>query len=441
MYKTFKLFMRPEGDTGGGGSEQVDLPDPTDKEILDGPDEDDVDDKEDKEDKVDDVDDKDDKEVLDLNLDEDEKDEDEDEEDEDDKDKEDKEEEDDDRPAAGLRFKDLKKAYPDVFKKFPVLGTILREHRELSEVFATPDDAKEALQDAEFFRDLERDIMSGDADKLIKSVKTSNPDAFANLALDMVERIQKDDDKLYSRIVTPAIVSMLKAATADAEGAGNQNLKHAALYIAKYLWGKPEIPELKGREKPKEDDKVATAREMFENERAADFRSEVISLSSEGLDSAIKSRLDPKDERLKPYIRRAIIRDVKNEIGDRLGNDVRHTRAMDSLYERSRRAGFNRESKRTFSNAYLQAAKALLPEVMKKVLKEAVGESRQRDRKEEDREPRRDREQRREPTREARNSDRPQRQTRHTPTARDIDWKRTSDKDILNDRYTPLRRR
>lgn len=452
VFKSPVLLHHPEGDEGGGDTDtggDTDVNDVSDREFLniDDPDAADKDQQDNKDDKGDEGDADGDADVIkiddqDDNTDQDDQDDDEDKDKDKDKDKDD-DDTDDARQASGVRFKDLKKEFPEIFKKFPGLPEIIKTERSFKEIFGTVEEAKEAAGEAEFFRDLESSIMSGDAEKFIESVSKGKPEAFTNFAEDMVERIRTTDDRLYARITTPAITAVLKNAIASGEAAGNQNLVNAAKFVAKYIWGKTEIPEIAARVKPQEDDKLKKEREDFENEKVKDFQQDVVSRCYSSLADEIKGKIDPKDKRITPYLKNNIIRDVRDQINKKLDNDVRHNRTMDSLFERAKKANFNRESRGQFTTAYLQAAKALMPSVAAKVIREAVGEAPPKDKnKENDRQnnnqrPNRGNNDRQDNTRQ----DRVQRSTKRIPSARDVNWNKTSDRMFLDDKYVPSKSR
>lgn len=426
-------FFFPAGDSGG--DELIEMPDPSvsDKEILEQEDEDPDPDPDSVSDP--DPDPEDEPEIKEI------KDDDEEEKEEVEEEDELKDDVDENAPVTGVKFKDLKKDYPDIFKKHPGLAAVINEHRAITEIFSSPEDAQEAQDNSEFFQGLEQDIMSGNAEKLMESVHRGDPKALENLAVDMVERIRDNNERLYAKLTVPAIVGILNSAVRDAEAAGNTNLKHAALFVAKYIWGKPEIPTLEKTEKKDntESDKVKLEREAFEEEKAQDFRDDVMNSAFGNINSEITGRFDPKDARLTPYLKKTLSKDVLAEVNLTLDNDVAHNRKMDSLYARSKATGFSRESRRQFVNAYLQAAKALVPGVLAKQVREAVGVKGKQDvptPKVKVREEREERQPRREAQRQP-----DQRPQRHTPSAREIDWKRTTDKMLLDDKYVPARRR
>lgn len=333
--------------------------------------------------------------------------------------------------SKDVRFKDLKKDYPGIFKKYPQLAQVIQNERAFSQVFASPEEAKQAATDAEFFSGLEASIMNGDAQPLIDAVAKSSPPDFINFALDFSEKIRVMDSRLYAAMTAPGIRAVLKSAINAADEADNKNLRNSALFITKFLFGSNDTKSIEDLEKlldekprPKEDDTVRTERDQVRFERYDNFRTDVNSDTYDSMKDLITKSFSPTI-RITNYIKDKVIEDTLKEVDTTLAKDARHIKFMDSLFAKARQTNFNKESRRQLVDAYLRAAKALVPATLAKNLGEALGTTRVNNDKS-----------RKEFSAGKRTSESSEsRQLNRTPSAGEIDWSKTSDKMLLDGKF------
>jgi len=335
-------------------------------------------------------------------------------------------------PEGQLRFKDVKAKFPTIFKEFPKLAESIRNDRAYSEIFATPEDARDAAQRATYFNRLENTILGGSIKELLADVEQGNKDAYNKVVKDFLPTVKSKSMELYAEITLPAVNDVLKSAIRDAAGTDNTNLRNAALHIAKYLYGKPEIPDLDAkREVPNEaEERVKAERSAFWQEKAADFTNECY---GEGREEAIKeiAKGIDSDKSISPFLKKTLKDSIFQEVDQLLAKDTRHLRQMNALWRKAEATGFPKETRREIINAYLRGAKSLIPSVRQKLRAEAglqVSSAK--------------------PT----TTETIQKRTNipasgrgavsagKTPSARDVNWSKTSDLDFLNGKYTPKRK-
>lgn len=343
------------------------------------------------------------------------------------------EEEDAEVPTGQLRFKDIKTKFPTVFKEFPQLAQAIRNDRAYGEVFASPEAAQDAARKATYFNNLEETLLSGSTAELLTDLERGNQDAFKKVVRNFLPTIKEKSLDLYAEVTLPAINDLLRSAVRDAEGSENANLRNAALHLAKYIYGKPEIPDLTPRkaEPNPEEEKIKQQRQEFWQEKAQDFST---SCYSEGRDETlaeIAKGIDD-DKSTSPFLKKTLKEAIFAEVDSLLGKDVRHLRQINALWQKAEATGFPKEARREIINAYLRGAKALIPSVRQRLRAEAgVGKA-----------------QAKQPT-----EDTPKRTNipasgrkvsvqaaNKIPSARDVNWNKTSDMDFLNGRYTPKRK-
>ena len=337
-------------------------------------------------------------------------------------------------PEGQLRFKDIKTKYPNIFKEIPQLAQAIRNDRAYSEVFATPEDAREAAQRAGYFNKLENSIIGGSIKELLNDVEQANKDTFKKVAKDFLPTIKEKSMELYAELTLPAVNDVLRSAIRDAAGTENTNLRNAALHIAKYLYGKPEIPDLDAkREVPNEaEEKVKAERAAFWQEKQADFTNECYSEGREETIKEIAKGID-SDKSISPFLKKSLKDAVFQEVDQLLAKDTRHLRQMNALWRKAESTGFPKETRKEIINAYLREAKTLIPSVRQKLRAEA-GLQVSHPTKAITEAPQAKRTNIPASGRGAASSS-----AGKTPSARDVNWNKTSDMDFLNGKYTPKR--
>jgi hypothetical protein len=337
-------------------------------------------------------------------------------------------------PAGQLRFKDVKARYPNIFKEIPQLATAIRNDRAFSEIFSSPEDAKDAAKVASYFNNLESKIMGGSAKELLEDIEGANKDAYRKLARNFLPTIRESSMELFAEITLPVVNDVLRSAIRDAEGSENVNLRNAALHIAKYLYGKPEIPNLGEKQdapNPQEE-KLKSERQAFWQEKAQDFSNDCFTTGRDETLAEIAKGID-NDKSISPFLKTTLKDKIFKEVDELLGKDVRHLRQMNALWRRAESTGFPKESRRHIVDAYLRSAKVLIPAVRQKLRAEAGLQSPvgKKDGKQETTQKR---------TNIPQSGRQASAQAGKTPSARDVNWGRTSDLDFLNGKYTPKRR-
>ena len=336
-------------------------------------------------------------------------------------------------PEGQLRFKDVKSKYPNIFKEIPQLAQAIRNDRAFSEIFATPEDAKDAAERAGYFNQLETKIMGGSIKELLNDVENGNKETFKKVAKDFLPTIKEKSMELYAELTLPAVNDVLRSAIRDAAGTENNNLRNAALHIAKYLYGKPEIPDLEAkREVPNEaEERIKAERTAFWKEKQADFTNECFSEGREETIKEIAKGID-NDKGISPFLKKSLKDAVFQEVDQLLAKDTRHVRQMNALWRKAESTGFPKETRKEIIAAYLRGAKSLIPSVRQKLRAEA-GLQVSHPTKAITEAPQAKRTNIPASGRSATSS------AAKTPSARDVNWNKTSDIDFLNGKYTPKR--
>ena len=340
--------------------------------------------------------------------------------------KKDDEEEEPETDAQGRpTVKAIKALAPDLFKKFPYLKTAFFELPKYKEVFSTPEEAQGAAAKAADFDALEVSLVGkGDAHLLLDQMNTNNPKALAKMLDGFGDAVRKVDPNLYLRITEPIIEELLHFAAKHADKIGDKNLKLSAQHLARYVFNNGgEIPQLrqpKSNEPSDEEKELQRDRQNFDNERFGAAMEDVATRSVESIDKIFERKLDM----LTPFEKKAVLRDAREELNTTLKADKELQRKLSSLWASAKRDSYSTASKERVKEAWLSRAKLLAPGIRNRLKQEALAA----------RTPGKGTQQREGGKRTfpvqggggSRGSSRVLDPTK-------IDWKKTSDADILND--------
>jgi hypothetical protein len=265
----------------------------------------------------------------------------------------------------------IREEYPDFFKKFPELKDSFFRARAFSQIFATPEEAKEAFADNEAYLSLRESALSGDPTPVLNTLKETDSDAFTNYSRKFLPSLFKLDKDLYAEATLPILQGTLRHIFDEGKRHNNEDLQTAVNLVAEAL-GLDGAPDgTKNYVKP--------VKEIVEDkeEVQASFNEAlgiVTKNISESLSKEIRRGLDP-DGALTAFMRKGIIGETIEGINQALVHDKSFMTAQAARWNRAKREGFGEESTRKIINAYLARAKSLVPNVRRKVLEQAVGDN------------------------------------------------------------------
>lgn len=349
----------------------------------------------------------------------------------------------DEEKVNTLKFKEVTKKYPNLFKDFPDLRHKFFHEEQYRELFPSIEEAKEALEEVEGFRELETSLKSGtvqDTEGILESIKELGADVVANFADNFLPALQKIDQDTYFRTITPLLVQSVRNLYDSGIQNENENFQNAALVMAKYLFGDMKVAsgekEVKLSEKPGskgkgKDTELENERAQFRNERYTTFLNDVTQTSNSQITSLIENGLDPKNA-MPSGMKRLIVREVAEEISKVLGANSTHKSKMNSLWKKAGDGNFQSNWKSKILSAYLEAAEEVMPRIRSKIRAEALGIRERRPENNGDKDNRR-----REPKSTVSNGRSSNSQNKGKElNAKNIDWKKTSDIDLFNDKVT-----
>ena len=275
-----------------------------------------------------------------------------------------------------VTVKAVNKKYPKFFKEFPELRQSLFLSRQYQEVFATPDEAKEAQEAATTYGYFQEKFIGGSSKELLQSLRESgDADAYKNFVENFLPTLHATDDKQYYAAVKPVLQTALFAAFREAQESENKNLALAARWINKWLFGTDEVKAPTARPENKIDperQKFLEDKARWETERFMTQYSEIANDIHGQLMKHVMKDLDPQNKRSE-YTRKKLADDVVRGVGSILESDKGHIRTMDSIWDGFRKSGMPRNGKSRIIDTYLARALRVLPGVKSRLRAEALG--------------------------------------------------------------------
>jgi len=334
------------------------------------------------------------------------------------------------RPSIGQ----VKKEFPGIFKKFPELKSSLFRDEEFSKSFATPEEAAEAVVKAENYDQLEQSLVQGTPELLMKELHENNPRAFEKVAKNWLPQLRAIDERAYVSATEPVLEELVCLAFRHGEKIGDKNLAMSARHIANFIFANGgDIPDIGAKQEkgpsPAEV-QLQQEREQWAETRRKEADQEIYGHVIKTLDQTIRQGLDPS-ESMTERMRASIVTDVINEMNRVLAKDAVHNKRMSALWKRAAQDSYSRQSKESIAHTYLSGVRPLIREIRNRIRAEYLGSPRKKGAQEQQQQPVK--------KRPFEGSSRRVDGRRERATVLDpkqIDYSRTSDADILNDKVT-----
>ena len=273
-----------------------------------------------------------------------------------------------------VRKRDILKKYPDLFKDFPYLESSYYRERQYTEIVPTIDDAKEAVRKAGILDNFEKDLMSGNTETVLDTIKKNDPEAFNKVVDNYLVTLAKVDRDAYHHVSTNIIKHAIIAMVRESKASDNKALETAATVLNQFIFGSSEFTPPTNLHKPKNnegEDKLAEERKEFVKERFETSRDDLSTRIDNVLKSTIDGNIDPKGS-MTSYIKKTASKDALENLQNLMNKDKGFAVIKDKLWDRALDLNFNKESMDKIKSAYLSKAKSLLPSVIKKARIEAL---------------------------------------------------------------------
>lgn len=264
-------------------------------------------------------------------------------------------------------LKEIKEEFPKLFNKFPELRSAYFRDQKYREHFATPEEAKDAVEVVESFNYVQNEIANGKADSVLEFLE-KNPKALVRFGRTLINGVLKKNQEHGAAILYPSLVNIITDGEKQAKLSGNKNLENSFFHLKRWLFNSEGIPEDTFKEDSGnsngQSEEVNKIIERTRNNFLAETRDTGLSKVQELVNSSI-TRLNAK-----PSVKRAISIDITKKLFETLNDDTAHMGRMKSLYKAADKNGYTPRDRSSIISAYLEGVKRVLPRVRIAVLKE-----------------------------------------------------------------------
>ena len=283
-------------------------------------------------------------------------------------------ENDETRLVTPPRAKDIVAKYPNIWKDFPGLKNEYFDAMKYKEIIPTIKDAQELVNRNKDYEKFESDLLTGNPESILASVKATDKAAFDKLVDNYLPALQKADQAAYYHVIGNVASSIISTIFDEAKRTNNEDLKAAAVLANQVIFGKSEpVPQSRmSKEVAKtEDTSVADERAEFLEERYNSVQSDFETRATNRITSTLDVNIDPKNS-MSEYVKSKAIQDALTELDDQLAGDSGFKRLMDGLWTKALESNFNTDAMKKIDTAYISRAKTLLPGIIASVRSKAI---------------------------------------------------------------------
>jgi hypothetical protein len=273
--------------------------------------------------------------------------------------------------VAPFRKAQIEKDFPGIFKKYPYLEKSYYTERAYREVFASPEDAKEAQESLEEVQELEQSLLQGDTTSLLGRVKEYDENAYARMVDNYLPSLQKVDPQAHNHVVGGIVKNLVALLVKEGKATDNDELRKVALAVNKFVFNSEEFEPYQKLAVDKKDTKAQDEQREFLTERFETVQDDLQGSVDNILMSTIKANIDPKGV-FSDYVKKNATRDAMEELKTAIDRDTVFRRHLDRLWEKAFASNFNRASVSAIKAAYLAKAKTTLKPVISKARGEAL---------------------------------------------------------------------
>lgn len=278
-------------------------------------------------------------------------------------------EEKEDSPKA-IRFGEIKKEYPDLFKKYPELRVNYFKAEQYGEVFPTVDSAKEASAKADVFDNFSLQAANGDLGEILVTVGNNNPNALGGIAEKILPQLYSLNPQLYVKALNPEIKRVLQTAWKSAKESKNENLANSVAHLAQFLGLDKAQPQSQSGPDPEKEELRNQLVQTY-NRDAENFNNSVYDLAGAEMAKLVKAGINPKD--FNEWQISKLTEDVMTEVVEVLKKDGKTQKQIQYLFNQAQRNGLSEDSRASIVSAYLAGAKMIIPQIRQRILAKAQG--------------------------------------------------------------------
>ena len=295
----------------------------------------------------------------------------------------DKDEDEDELELAKIpKRQEIKKAFPDLFKKFPALEHALYREQQYAEIYPSIKDAKESRAALDEFNQFQNDLLGGNIEPVLKSVKATNPKAFDKIATNLLDSLVRTDPNAHleiTRQVSKGVLNYLHTAAGIAlkrnpEDKHAEQIQIATELIHNDLFNTREVtPDVRQRveEENPEVAKLTAERAKFEESRYVAAFNTVSGRVNNKIVNAVTKEIDTKGI-FNDYTKNNLVKDVMAECDKQMVSDQRFSGLIKKLWIKAKNDNYSDKSLKDIDTALLNKAQTILQPIMRAKKGEAM---------------------------------------------------------------------
>lgn len=341
------------------------------------------------------------------------------------------------RSVEETTFRDVKAKYPNLFKEFPALKVAFAESKQYKEVFATPAEARQVREQYEQYDTLAQELDLGSPVGLVVNLAENNPEALQSFAQKILPVLHRVDQNLFLEATLPVLATVLNNVTKQyAERARNENDQEArnyylaARYISKFVFNQAEPPDFRQNKSSTPDPEKAhllAKHNQHLQERLQESAVLVNGNITKELNRAIQPHLKKYLNGQSDYVVNKARVDIIKAIDAEVCKDGNFMRSQAQLWDRAKRTDYRDKAVLSrIESAYRERANKVAASVVKRVLTSAKlinGKQSPKSKKVGSQNT----------FSQSGNRSRANTQNIRNINPRQVDWRQTSDMDVLND--------
>lgn len=273
------------------------------------------------------------------------------------------------------RRKDILKAYPDLFKKFPYLQTAYYRDQKFTEIFPTIKEAETAVSDLKEYNEIKENLSEGNIEGVITNIG-QNTKAFYKMVDNYMPTLAKVSPEAYHHVIGNLIKHTVEQMVSEGNNKNNDNLKIAATVLHEFVFGTTQwqppsnLSRIDKEESDKETELQRRERDFVER-RFNTAQSEVATRVDNAIKATIDMHIDP-DKQMTDYIKQTASEKALKQVESLIVKDARFKAILDRLWQNAADKDFDKTEMDKIKAACVAKARTLLPSVIQAARREAL---------------------------------------------------------------------
>lgn len=257
--------------------------------------------------------------------------------------------------------KELLTAYPDIFKKFPHLEKAIYREKEYGSLFPTIEDAKIVVDKANLLESYQGDVLNGNLEPLLKTVKEANPSGFGKLVDNYFAVLDRVDPYARLHVIGNIGKQIIYEMGVQGQQLNNENLKGAAVILHQFLFANNQFtpPQPFSKEQPAQNQELEQQKAALLQNQFQTVLIDEYTRASGAIRAAIEKNIDPKNS-MPEFVKTTAIEKCIETVEKAIVSDSRFRGYMNSLWQRAHESNYSAASRNKIRTAYLSKAQSVL---------------------------------------------------------------------------------